>query len=69
MRQPKLPLNTSLLYECANPECYYCDALLDMEDVTWKEIWNSELRDLDLIPHCPSCNEPMMIWSENDGKI
>ena len=64
--QPKLPL-FKLLYECANPECFYCGSLMDLEDVIWREMWNSEIRDLDVIPFCPSCAEPMMIWSNEDG--
>ena len=64
--QPKLPLG-GLLYECANPDCYYCGSLMGLEDVTWKDVWNSQIGDLDLIPMCPSCNEPMMIWSADDA--
>ena len=64
MKQPLLPLNVGLLYECANPECFYCESLLSLEDVVWKHYWNSEIGDLDLRSVCPSCGEPMMIWED-----
>ena len=65
MIQPKLPLSgVGLKYECANPECFYCGALMDLEDVVWKDYWSPELKDLTLVPFCPSCNDPMMIWDE-----
>jgi len=67
MRQPKLPLSDSLLYECANPECFYVGALMTMDDVTWKDVWDSHLQDLTLIAHCPSCSDPMIIWSDDDA--
>lgn len=64
--QPKLPLrDVGLLYECANPDCFYCGSLLDTNDVVWKYYWNSEIEDLDLRSTCPSCSEPMMIWSDD----
>lgn len=66
--QPKLPLDVGLYYECANPDCFYLGALLDMEDVVWKHYWNSDIGDLDLRSVCPSCDNPMMIWSDNDAK-
>jgi len=65
--QPKLPLDNALLYECANSECFYCGSLLDMEDVVWKHYWDSRAEDLLLRSTCPSCGDPMMIWSEKDG--
>ena len=39
--------------------------LLNMDDVDWKNFWNSEIDDLDFRCVCPSCHEPMMIWSED----
>jgi len=66
--QGKLPLSRTLNYECANPDCYYCGTILWLDDVVWKEIWNSEIHDLDCVAHCPSCVQPMMIWEDEDGK-
>ena len=65
--QAKLPL-FGVHYECANPECFYVGALLTFEDVCWKDVWNSEIDDLDLVPTCPSCQDPMMIWRD-DGTL
>ena len=64
---PFLPKILKVSYECANENCFYDGALLSFEDVNFVQMWNSEIGDLDLIPHCPSCGEPMMIWSDNDG--
>lgn len=50
------------LYECMNSDCFYCATLSRLEEVHWKEVWNSEIEDLDMIPTCPSCNEPMAFW-------
>ena len=63
--QPKLPLKTThLLYECANPKCFYVGSLMTSDDVLWKHFWNSDLQDLDLRGTCPSCGDPLMIWDE-----
>ena len=67
MLQPKLPIY-GVMYECANPDCFYCESMMTFEDVTWKPLWNSEIEDLDLVPHCASCGEPMMIWRD-DGTL
>lgn len=65
--QGKLPLSgIGLLYECANIECFYDGTLLNFVDCSYKEVWNSELGDLDLVVVCPSCHEPMMVWMEVD---
>ena len=64
--QPKLPLKVGLLYECANPFCFYEGSLFQMDEVDWVHFWNSEIDDLDLRSVCPSCAEPMMIWSDED---
>lgn len=66
MLQPKLPLGSGLLYECANPECFYVGALLRTTEIMWVTYWSHELEDLDLRATCPSCAEPMMIWHEDD---
>jgi len=64
--QPKLPLaKIGLRYECANPECFYVGALMNFEDVTWKDVWDSHIGDLEHVAHCPSCADPVMIWEED----
>lgn len=50
------------LYECMNSACFYSETLLKLEEVNWKEQWNSEIEDLDMIPRCPSCNDPLAFW-------
>jgi len=67
--QSQLPLRLDgVLYECANPECFYVGTLLTMHDVVWKDFWNTSLQDMDVRPVCPSCSQPMMHWDgENDG--
>jgi len=69
--QGNLPLlNAGLLYECANPDCFHVGTLLTLDEVDWKDFWNSEIEDLDLRSVCPSCKQPMMIWDgEENGKI
>ena len=64
--QGNLPLDTGLLYECANPDCFYVGTLLRLDEVDWVDRWNSHLEDL--VPHsvCPSCRQPMMIWDGED---
>ena len=64
MMQGVLPLNVGLLYECANPNCFYEGSLLDMENVDWKEYWCHESEDFQLRSVCRSCGNPMMIWSD-----
>lgn len=64
--QPKLPLNTGLLYECLNDDCFYVGALVNFEDVTWKNVWNSEIGDLDFVPCCASCAEFVAVWEGAD---
>jgi len=63
-----LPLSgIGLLFECANSECFYCGTLLNFIDCSFKDVWNSEIGDLDLVVICPSCREPLMVWEDNDG--
>jgi len=54
--------NYRRLYECLNPQCFYCETLLKTEEASWKEQWNSEIDDLDMRPVCPSCSEPLAFW-------
>lgn len=64
--QPKLPLLSGVVHMCLNADCFYCEAIMDLDDLVWKEVWSSEYADLEMIPHCPSCGE--VIWREYDGK-
>jgi hypothetical protein len=50
------------LYECCNPMCFYSESLMGVDEVTWKEQWNSDVEDLDMVPRCPSCAEPLAFW-------
>ena len=61
--QPKL-LRSNVTHMCLNKNCFYDQAILDFDDLVWKHLWNSEIEDLDLIPHCPSCDE--VLWREID---
>jgi len=64
--QGNLPFtDVGLLYECANPDCFYCGTLLSMNEVVWKDYWDRRAEDLLPRSVCPSCYQPMMIW-END---
>jgi len=66
--QVKLPLSgIGLLYECANIECFYEGTLINFTDGSYKYVWNSEIGDLDVVPVCPSCLQPMMVWEDDDG--
>jgi len=63
--QPMLPLRIATLqYECANPDCFYIEAIMKFHEITWKHIWSSEIEDLDLVPYCASCGEPLMVWED-----
>jgi len=56
-RIPSLLTRAAVLHYCLNKDCFYVDSILDLDDIVWKEVWNSEIEDLDMIPHCPSCQE------------
>jgi len=47
-------------YLCLNNECFYVESYLSFDDVNFKHVWNSEIDDLDMVAHCPSCGEPMI---------
>ena len=68
--QLRMPI-ARVMYECANPDCFYCGTLLRYDDVCWDHHWNSEIGDLDLIAKCPSCRQAMMLWDERnqDGTL
>lgn len=67
--QPKLPLWAGrILFECVNSECFYDGALMDSDDLVWKDVWNSHIGDLELVPCCPSCREFVIYWEEDNGK-
>ena len=61
-RIPSLLIGAAVLHLCLNDDCFYCDSALDIDELVWKEVWNSEIEDLDPIPHCPSCGE--VVWRE-----
>lgn len=69
MMQPKMPLGRGLLYECANPKCFYCEALMTFDEVVWIHYYNHELEDLDLRATCPACGDPLMIWRDEDDTV
>lgn len=49
-------------YECVNPQCFYNEAQFNHTEVVWKDMWNSDLGDLDMIPYCPSCQQEVIFW-------
>ena len=57
----------SIYYECANDKCFYLGALLKYDEVVLRHVWDSFLGDLTPVAHCPSCNEPMMIWEDDEN--
>lgn len=69
VHQPKLPLDLrkagSVVFMCLNADCFYCETIMDVNDLVWKEVWSSEIHDLTSVPHCPSCGE--VAWREFDG--
>ena len=42
---------------------------MKMTEVTWKDVWDSKIEDLTLVPMCASCGDPLMIWEDDDGEI
>ena len=60
--QPLLFRTNEVQYLCLNDNCFYVESILAFADVVWREVWDSSLHDLAMIPHCPSCNEVM--WRE-----
>jgi len=66
MTQGKLFHTSAYVHMCLNEDCFYCETILDFPDVVLKHVWDSNLEDLTLIPHCPSCDE--VLWREvNDA--
>ena len=52
----------SIYYWCLNDKCFYVDTRIKLNDISWREVWNSDVHDLDMVPYCPSCNEPL--WGD-----
>jgi len=66
--QPKMFYTSVYIHMCLNSDCFYCETILSLSDIVFKETWNSEIEDLDMIPHCPSCGE--VLWREvNDNAV
>ena len=63
--QEKLFYSGSVLHMCLNADCFYCETVLDIDDIVWRETWDRNIEDLAMIPHCPSCNE--VLWREMNG--
>lgn len=66
--QQKLPFmhdGKSVIYFCLNAECFYCESIIDVNDAVPKHVWNSQIEDLDVVLHCPSCDSEL--WGERDG--
>lgn len=57
---------SGVVHMCLNADCFYCEAILDIDDLVWKSVWSHADEDLTLIPHCPSCGE--VIWREIDAE-
>jgi len=53
-----------VMYECSNPDCFYCGSLFTFEDVDWRDVWSSEFEDLVPVAKCASCGGAMMFWEE-----
>lgn len=51
-----------VVYMCLNAECFYCETIMDVNDLVWKETWDSNIEDLAAYPTCPSCGE--VSWRE-----
>ena len=64
MMQPKLFYTQSVIHLCLNSDCFYCETVLGLEDIVWKEQWDSQIEDLAMIPQCPSCGD--VLWREID---
>ena len=60
--QQKLFYCQAVIHMCLNENCFYFECFLDLEDIVWRELWDSQIEDLAMIPHCPSCNE--VLWRE-----
>jgi len=51
-----------VVHMCLNSNCFYCETIMSVNDLVWKEIWDHSLESIEMIPHCPSCGE--VIWRE-----
>ena len=58
------PRSGSVDHFCLNADCFYCETILDVNDLVVKEVWNSDLGMMDAIGFCPSCDEP--VWGERN---
>ena len=56
-------------YECVNPQCFYNETELGYDDVVFRDMWVSDVQNVELVPHCPSCMEEMIFWRHDDGEI
>jgi len=63
--QPSLFETSAYSMYCLNNDCFYLNSLLSVSEAVWKETWSSEIEDLVLVPHCPSCQE--VLWRERNG--
>ena len=64
--QPKLFYSSAVIHMCLNADCFYCESIMDFEDIVWGEAWDSNIEDLTMIPKCPSCDE--VLWREVDDE-
>jgi len=66
--QLKMFHTAKVIYMCLNANCFYCETIMGVEDMVWRDRWCSDLEDLIPIPFCPSCDEVMWREVEDDGK-
>ena len=56
------PRSGRVLHMCLNTDCFYCETIMGVDELVWKDAWDSDLGILTPVPYCPSCGE--VIWRE-----
>lgn len=56
-------------YECVNPDCYLAGVYMGVEEVALKNVWDSALGTLTLVPYCLDCNCEVLFWHVDDDII
>lgn len=50
------------VHMCLNSDCFYCETIMPVTDLVWKQAWDTTTQDLAPYPTCPSCGE--VSWRE-----
>ena len=60
-------LRDGVQMECLNNKCFHVGVLIKPSEADYKHVWNSQIEDLDMIPICASCQDPLVFWESENG--